>query len=504
MRRWGFVIVGFAYATLGCTRESGIGHPAPSSVGPSASAAAVAPSPSGALYDYQVVASEGGRELQVNATFPAGCPAELGVDDDADAFVLDLEVAAGSTGQQEFAPVRKKGSRFVAQVCERGCRLRYRYDLDRAAREIDREGWAAERAGALLAPPSTWLVAPIEPPEGARYRFKVQAPKGTSFVTGVFPTSSSSAQYEAPLGLLSAAPYSAFGTMQTRTLRVGEREVHVALLPGDYSVPDAAILGWVDEAARDVAGYFGAFPIRRVQVIVIPRRRDGFGFSRVLGNGGATILAPVGQQTQQDAFDEDWQLTHEMVHLGFPNLDGPHSWFEEGMATYVEPIARARRGRLTEEEVWAGFYRNMQKGQPAEGDKGLDHTPTWGRRYWGGALFCLVADLTIRERTGNRRSFDHALRAIVAQGGNVADSWDIERALRVGDEATGVTVLSELYAEHKAAAVEIDLDALWKRLGVSRAPGRAKGVVFDSQAELATIRQSIVGPVSARSPQRVD
>jgi len=502
MRLWGLVIVGlFTLTAQGCTPDSGVDHPPAPSVVRSAGDG-VTPSPDGALYDYDVVASEGGRELEVHASLPAGCPAELGVDVDADAYVRDLEVSAGSRGgQDDFVPVRRKGSRFVAQTCEEGCRLRYRYDLERAAREIDREGWAAERAGALLAPPSTWLVAPVHPPEGARYRFEVRAPKGTSFVTGVFPASSSETHYEAPLGLLSAAPYSAFGTMQTRTLKVDEGEVHVALLPGEFSVPEAAMLGWIDDAARDVAGYFGKFPIRRVQVIVIPRRRNGFGFSRVLGNGGATILAPVGRETPQDAFDVDWQLTHEMVHLGFPNLDTPHSWLEEGTATYVEPLARARRGRLTEEEVWGGFYRNMQKGQPAEGDEGLDHTPTWGRRYWGGALFCLISDVTIRERTGNRRSLDDALRAIVAQGGNVADSWDIERTLQVGDEATGVSVLTELYAVHKAAAVEVDLDALWKRLGVRRAPG--KGVVLDAHAELATIRRSMTAPDSDDAPQRV-
>lgn len=449
------------------------------------------------VYRYEVEASAGGRQLTVRAALPVGCPAELGVDEEADVYVEDIEVSAGST--EAFAPLSRRGSRFVAPECEGGCRIRYRYDLERAAREIDREGWAAQRAGALLAPPSTWLVAPIDPPPDTRYRFEVQAPEGTSFVTGVFP--SSERGFEAPLHLLSAAPYSAFGPMQTRTLSIGDREVHVALLPGDFAVPESTVMGWIDDAAQNVTSYFGAFPIRRVQVIVIPRGRDGFGFSRVLGNGGASILAPVGKSTAPDAYDDDWQLTHEMVHLGFPNLHARHSWLEEGIATYVEPLARARRGRLSAERVWQGFFRNMQKGQPAEGDRGLDHTPTWGRKYWGGALFCLMADLTIRERTANRRSLDDALRAILAEGGNVADSWDIERALRIGDEATGETVLSELYEKHRAAAVEVDLDALWKRLGVRRAGKDA--VAFDPNAELAGIRRSMTSPHAAAAPQRV-
>ena len=58
----------------------------------------------------------------------------------------------------------------------------------------------------------------------------------------------------------------------------------------------------------------------------------------------------------------------------------------------------------------------MPKGLPAAGDRGLDYTPTWGRTYWGGALFCLLADIDIRKRTSNRFGLQDALRAIVAAG----------------------------------------------------------------------------------------
>jgi hypothetical protein len=42
------------------------------------------------------------------------------------------------------------------------------------------------------------------------------------------------------------------------------------------------------------------------------------------------------------------------------------------------------------------------RGEPGPGDGGLDDTDSWGRTYWGGALFCLLADVRFRERTGNR------------------------------------------------------------------------------------------------------
>ena len=56
----------------------------------------------------------------------------------------------------------------------------------------------------------------------------------------------------------------------------------------------------------------------------------------------------------------------------------------KGLATYVESIARAQAGELGVEQVWAGFVKGMPNGLPQSGDRGLDHTHTWGRTYWGG------------------------------------------------------------------------------------------------------------------------
>ena len=61
-----------------------------------------------------------------------------------------------------------------------------------------------------------------------------------------------------------------------------------------------------------------------------------------------------------------------------------HHWIEEGLATYVEPIARARAGGLTPQKVWGDMVDAMPQGLPKPGDRGLDFTHTWGRTYWGG------------------------------------------------------------------------------------------------------------------------
>jgi hypothetical protein len=160
------------------------------------------------------------------------------------------------------------------------------------------------------------------------------------------------------------------------------------------------------------------------------------------------------------------------------------------VATYVEPILRARRGIITKEEAFRRLFRRMAFGLPGPGDMGLDRTHTWGRTYWGGALFCLVADVAIRRQTHNRKGLRDALRAIVEHGGTIDQNWDLPKALAIGDTATGTHVLTRQYADWKDKPVPVDLPALWAQLGV-----RLQGddISLAPIAPLAHIRDAIAG-----------
>jgi hypothetical protein len=63
--------------------------------------------------------------------------------------------------------------------------------------------------------------------------------------------------------------------------------------------------------------------------------------------------------------------------------------------------------------------RGLLKGVLVSDDKGLDHTPPWGRTYWGGALFCSLADIEIHEWTQNRHILRDAWRGIVTANGSM-------------------------------------------------------------------------------------
>jgi hypothetical protein len=196
----------------------------------------------------------------------------------------------------------------------------------------------------------------------------------------------------------------------------------------------------------------------------------------------------LGEKTTQADLDDDWEMTHEFVHSAFPSMDEDHSWIEEGQATYIEPVARVQRGLLRPERIWSDMMRDMPKGDPGSLDHGLDETHTWGRTYWGGAQFCLLADVMIREQTHNKKGLQDALRAVVDAGGTIDNDWPLEKALEMGDRATGTHVLMALYNSMKDAPKPVDLTELWRKLGVVRV---GDGVRFDDHAPEAEIRKAI-------------
>lgn len=274
------------------------------------------------------------------------------------------------------------------------------------------------------------------------------------------------------------------------TLRIGGATIEIHFQSGQFDLPRQAMLDWISTGARAVSAYFGRFPVTHasMEIVMAAGRRGGRINGVTFGEGGARSRLTVAQHVTAEDLSRDWVLTHEMVHYGFPSMDREHHWIEEGSATYIEPIARATVGNLSVTQVWGDMVRFMPQGLPAEGDQGLDHTHTWARTYWGGALFCLLADVRIRRQTNDRKGLVDALRGVIRAGGNIESDWPLERAFRIGDKATGTTVLTSLYDEMAAKPMPVDLPDLWKQLGVRQDGGQ---VTFDNDAPLAKVRAAI-------------
>jgi len=108
----------------------------------------------------------------------------------------------------------------------------------------------------------------------------------------------------------------------------------------------------------------------------------------------------VGQLTDDDDLKDDWVMTHEMVALPRSHrCQREHHWIEEGNRNLRSNRSLAsKRGKFAPQESGGDLIKGLPFGLPQPGDEGLDHTHTWGRTYWGGAMFCLLADVRIRRR----------------------------------------------------------------------------------------------------------
>jgi hypothetical protein len=286
-------------------------------------------------------------------------------------------------------------------------------------------------------------------------------------------------------------PYDAFDRLAKTELDVAGGVIHVAFAPGDIALPKDKVLGWIRKSAEAVSTYYGRFPVKSLKLLLVPvdgaRVRGG----TTWGYRGGAIRVLLGRDSSEDDLRRDWILVHEMVHLALPDMEERYNWLSEGLAVYIEPIARAQAGDLDVREIWQAMMRDMPKGLPQPGDAGLDNTDTWGRKYWGGAMFCLFADIEIRKRTGNRLGLQDAMRGVIAAGGNHEVDWSIERILATADKSVGLDVLTRLHNAWGPKPLTPDLDALWRDLGLA---AQGENLEVNDGAPLAAVRKSITEP----------
>ena len=277
-----------------------------------------------------------------------------------------------------------------------------------------------------------------------------------------------------------------YAASSTERIRSGDSTIEVVIADGELDVAREDLLDWVRRAVAAVHVFYGVFPVHetRIEIRPVEGRRSVFNGVTFGKSPAALTRISVGQHVTQTELMNDWVMTHELVHLAFPNVPRENHWMEEGIATYVEPLARLQLKQITEDTFWRDMLRDMAQGLPQEGDRGLDHTHTWGRTYWGGGLFCLAAELEIHERSKGRKNLRQALRAILEKAGNIQhDADDFTSVLAVGDP-----VLVELYNRHKNSPEAVDLDGIWRKLGLSLR--NKKEVVYEARG--AALRKAII------------
>ena len=152
-------------------------------------------------------------------------------------------------------------------------------------------------------------------------------------------------------------PYDAFEKLPRTDLDVPGGVIQIAFGPGEIALPKEKVLDWVRTSAKAVATYYGRFPVKELKLLIVP-----VGGPRVRGGTtwayrGAAIRVTLGRDASEDDLRRDWVMVHEMVHLALPDMAGRHAWLSEGLAVYIEPIARVQAGDLSAAEIWQAIDR---------------------------------------------------------------------------------------------------------------------------------------------------
>jgi len=436
------------------------------------------------VWSYDVSPGNDLSELAVEASFASA--SRLETDDPSTPFVRDVQRVDG----EKTTPLKATGGAWELPGCAKGCRVRYKFQLRAAASRLDDPDEVAGYGAVIESSPGAWLLRPAgDPPPDARYRLRVRSREGVRFATGL-PSTGDLDTWEGPADRISMAPYSALGPLKVTTRSACATEIQIAIAPGRRGVSDEELLEWATTGARQVCDYLGKLPVPGALILLVP---GGRGFGKTLGGGGATTLLGIPSDADPEDLRKSWVLVHELVHTALPSLAYRYHWMEEGLATYLEPVVRARAGALPPEEVWGDLVENLPKGELRAGEDGLDDAPRWGPTYWGGALFWLKLDLEIRRHTKGERSLREALRAVNAQGGNISDSWPVEKVLAALDKGAGFAAAEPLYRALGTRRTRTNLEAMWKALGVR---GGEDGAEFDDAAPESALRKA----VTSRTP----
>jgi hypothetical protein len=293
------------------------------------------------------------------------------------------------------------------------------------------------------------------------------------------------------IGLIScAAPTAQSVTDPADLLRIGGGEIKI-VTPQPLAVSQGDVQDWITRAATAITQFYGRYPVKVVTITVLPADDGTVQGGREFD--GRRINIHLGKDTTRAKLINDWMITHEMFHLSQPDLDEDYSWMSEGMADYLEPVARVRIGQITPEKFWKDLVEGLPQGLPQAGDEGLDRTHTWARTYWGGELYWFLADVRVRQQTKNQKSVRDAAKAVLDGGGDGSQEWKLKDLLDTYDRGTGTHAFTELHDEMGTKPANTDLPQLWKSLGVIYTDGK---ITYDDTAPLADVRRGI----TARAP----
>lgn len=405
----------------------------------------------------------------------------------ADQRIFDhVEMAPGARSE-----AMRAGASFRLPAPTSTTSLTYDVDLEGLADSTSDFDYAERFGDAVIAPASSFLLYPLPLDVNTEVSLRLSVPSTVGFASGL---DSDGDGYRLLAHEIPVATYSVFGRFDQRRLNLDpETAIDVVVLGKQGRLSTDAMLTWIELRARAMARFWDGFPSPHllIAVMLLPHRQ-GVLFGKLLPESAPGIALMVGAKSELNDLGDDWILVHELFHIGVPSFYREGKWLDEGLATYYEPLIRARAGLLDEQRLWQEMARDLPQGLDALTRTGLEHARGYTGRYWGGALFCLAADVTARLQSGGRFGLEDGLRRVRRAGGQASEVWSLSDVLREADGAFTSPVLEPLARRYAKRPADFDLDRLLGDLGVERT---SDGIVLRDDARLAWVRKVIVwGP----------
>ena len=455
-----------------------------------------------ALLGLALIAAVSPAQAQSPVEPPADCTVDLDVRPGPQ---LEVDLRCRSARPLTFTAEDRRTMSHLSGLATTDREARYRFDLKGFAAEVDSTSIAVARGDGVLATLGSWLLEPQGFERPPTIDIRVRAADGQVFAAGL--PRAGEAWRLSGMGVRLAG-YTAIGSLFLQELAVPapgslrpnlantgapkeDGVLRLVILDGTSPGARADLADWVKRTAEAEANWWQGYPARQSLVALVPTNaRRATGYGRTVSGGGPTVMVEVGREVDRRRLFDDWVLVHEVIHTGMPYLRGRATWFMEGAATYIEPVLRARAGWISEADVWREWTREMPQGA-AVFAAGLG-AATGRQNYWAGALFMLLADIGLRRDTDGAKGLEDCLAGALWDGFDGSKRTTLQDYAAACDHAVGSDTMSRLVARHMEGGQPMDLDALWRALGVRQDGHR---ILFDDAAPLARWRKMIVlGP----------
>ncbi len=169
-------------------------------------------------------------------------------------------------------------------------------------------------------------------------------------------------------------------------------------------------------------------------------------------------------------------------------------WVSEGFAQYYQNVLLARSGTYDELKAWQKIYEGLERGRLSRPELSPNEAAMGSLRgslmkvYWSGTALALMADVSLRERSGGEESLDFVLDKLQACCLPSDRVWSGTELFTRMDTLTNFPVFMQLYRRYAGTAGFPDVEPLFQRLGLSVSNGKVR---FKRHAELADIRLAI-------------